>query len=62
MLSLICSSLMFYVHRWIFYLVDMMLGAFMPTHISLLYAGVIAHVQDLYYSFDSHMVHTCRLF
>jgi len=39
----------------------MMLGAPILTHISLLRASMVAHMQAPYYEFHNRMVHTCRL-
>ena len=41
---------------------DTVLGDSIITHISLLYASMVAHMQDLLCRFYSHMVRTCRLF
>jgi len=39
-----------------------MLGAFVLTHISLLHARMVAHMQDFSFVFNSHIVHTRKLF
>jgi len=43
------------------YAVDMTLGPSVLMHISLLHASMVAHMQEPYSGFYSHMVHTCRL-
>ena len=36
---------------------DIMLGASVPIHISLLHVGIVASVKDPYFRFHSHVVH-----
>ena len=40
---------------------DIMLGASVPIHISLLHVGTVASVKDPYFRFHSHVVHMYRL-